>query len=445
MSGLGLSLGLNRGSVLEPFDLLDLNPLLYFDARTSMLNASSGQAGFLESVATLTDLAGSAVTTESVVDRRPTAMPLIDDKGYLYTSGVTGNYAEFDEPILPLFADFELEVKFYRTQNSTRETLVAQYSGEGRVNLEVTAANALRLFVGSGSGNIDLSGGSIAVGVNTVKVKRFGVSPNNYAFQLFLNGTQVAASATSDSISLSNINTRLGDLNGVAGRNFRGAIMSVNVAFNDVSCDFTTGGQHGASSFVTSTGQTVTINKTGLDPSLLLRRPVLRFDGASTGGDRMRGTLSDYISTAHAFLKFAVNGDSFADTAPQTISFRRNSENSWNPTGASVFSGNGTTGTNARSHFGGASRLIQNGWWNDDNGTIVVEVSITNGTQFSKVNNANEVTDTQTLSTFGPNWIFIGHSTQPDSGEAPMDLEQIILFDRVVDESDANDLYNHIK
>ena len=419
------------------FSILGLNPLLYFDAKTSMLNGSGNQAGFLERVATLDNLTGGPDATHGTDTQRPRALPLIDDKGYLFTSGVHSNNATFDEPILPSSGDFSVTVKFVVGATSTNhQCFLSQYtaSGVGRLLWRADTNNKITFFI-AGSPSVTLTGGTWSLGaVHTARVTRVG---NLYS--LFVDNMSTAVATGSTSTGPLQTNTVIGDAGSVTTQNFRGAVMSVTVD-SDVDCDFTdTSVAHGASSFDCSTGQTVTINKTGRDPSLLLRRPVLRFDGAATNHSRLRGVFSDDVNTAHAFMKFAVNGDDFEDTSPATLCLHRTDH--WLSNAANLYTGTGTTGTNGRTYIA-ASVMAQSGKWDDDNGTIVAEIKVSDGAHHSKIDNSSKKTDSRAYS-LNSNKFRIAEGTT--GGQAPIDVEQMVLFDRVVSEADANDLYNHIK
>ena len=75
------------------FDPLDLNPILAFETRRSMLAAGGGAAGNLDLVATLDNLVSGGVdATQTTATYQPRAhVPLGD--GHLHLPGVSGNYA----------------------------------------------------------------------------------------------------------------------------------------------------------------------------------------------------------------------------------------------------------------------------------------------------------------------------------------------------------------
>ena len=181
----------NITELFSGFHPSSLDPHLLFDTRQSM-----GSSGFLDSVATLSNLSegpnAGGDATQTTALSQPKALPLIDGKGYAYLSGTTGNHVDLGEPIIPALDTFELTMEFYRHQDGDRTNLVSQYAGgaAGRLNFEVTSGNQLRLFVGGGgeeSTNQDISGGTVNAGLNTVRLKRIQVGPTDYAFQIFIN------------------------------------------------------------------------------------------------------------------------------------------------------------------------------------------------------------------------------------------------------------------
>lgn len=412
------------------FDIRDFDPLLYFDARTSMLNAGGNQARFLERVATFDNLTGGPDATHGFDEQRPRALPLIEGKGYLYTSGVNGNAPAVTFPTINANEDFVFEMEvyidddfsFHLASGASASDRFAVYNGLFYFSWNEYQPLASPLATGASTLTVERSGDTLRLkqdGV-TKALKSSGVSDNVYNLtHLSFNGQFTTA---------------------VIG--LRGYIKTATLSIEgteELNIDFTdTSVAHGVSSFDCSTGQTVTINKTGRDPSLLLRRPVLRFDGAETNHSRLRGVFAGDVNTAHAFMKFAVNGDDFEDTAPATLCLHRTDH--WLSNAANLYTGNGLTGTNGRTYIA-ATVMSQPNGWNDDNGSIVAEIKVSDGAHHSLINNANKKTDSRAYSLNSNKFRIAEGST---GGQAPLDLEQIIMFDRVVPEDDANALYDHI-
>lgn len=89
MPRLGLGLGLNRGGFITsaPFDPLSLNPLLYYDAESSMLADGGGAAAQGDSIATLDDLSANSIDAT-----QPTALY----QPIAYDADNGGPFARFD-------------------------------------------------------------------------------------------------------------------------------------------------------------------------------------------------------------------------------------------------------------------------------------------------------------------------------------------------------------
>jgi len=441
------SLGLEDSMLLKPhnagftytgggesfMDPLTLNPILFFDAKTSMLKDGGDQAGFLEGVSTLKNLTGGPDATQTTAERQPRALPLIDNKGYLFTSRITGNAPAVTFPTINSNEDFVFEMEvyivddfsFHLASGVTADDRFAVYNGLFYFSWNEHQPLASPLATGASTLTIERSGDTLRLkqdGV-TKALKSSGVSDNTYNLtHLSFNGQYVTA---------------------VVG--LRGYIKTATLSIEgteELNIDFTdTSIAHGASSFDCSTGQTVTINKSGRDPSLLLRRPVLRFDGVddSNNFDFLSGVFAGDVNTAHAFIKFAVNGDDFYDTAPSTLCLHRTDH--WLSNAANLYTGNGKTGTSSRTYIA-ATVMSQPNGWNDDNGTIVVEILVSDGAHHSKINNASKKTDNRAYS-LNSNKFRIAAGTT--GGQAPIDVEQIILFDRSLRADHADDTYNNIK
>jgi len=279
-----------------------------------------------------------------------------------------------------------------------------------------------------------------------IRVIRDGSSIKFYENLFSGNGwQQIGSNVSGSATTLVNGSQALevGTYNGGNAYPFNGPVLSTKIwnssspdtASPVLDIDFSDG-DHKASSFTCSTGQTVTVHRTGSDPATLIGRNVLRFDGSN---DYIGNSLSSDLNTAHAFIKFAVNGDTFSSTAPTTMALYRTEH--WLTNAAAMFIGVGTTSTNART-FIGATVMQQSGKWNDDNETIIAEISISDGAHFSKVNNANLLTDSRAYS-LNSNKFRIGAGST--SGNASIDVEQIYLFDFVLSSGESAKMFKHLE
>jgi len=338
--------------------------------------------------------------------------------GHLYLPSVSGNSASVTFPSIAADEDFVFEAEvflvsatnFYLVTGATADHRFAIFDGKFYFASSEFQTLDSSLATGASTLTVERSGSTLTLkqdGV-TKATKSSGVSDNAYNFTHLSFNQQFTSSI-------------LG-LNGY----IKTATLSV-AGTEELNIDFSNA-THGASSFVCSTGQTVSINKAGLDPATIIRRSVARFDGVA---NYMFNTFSEDVTTAHGFIKFAVNGDTFNNTAPTTLSLFRTDH--WLTNAAILYSGNGTTGTNGRTYIA-ATVMSQSGKWDDANGTIVAEIGISDGNHFSKINNASIQTDSSAYS-LNASKFRIGAGSV--SGQAPIDIEQIYLFDRVLSSEEA--------
>ena len=425
------------------FDPLSLNPILAFDTKTSMLAAGDGAAANLDLVATLENkVTGGVNATQTTSSYQPRAhVPLAD--GHLYLPGVTGNYASLAAGVdLGTQTEILIGVKVRTWRPSDSQALIDQYPASLMVWLRSTGK--LQLYFGTSANMQTTVGLPASAPLDTViKIVRDGTDASTEVFYKDHDGSYTSlGSATLGAV---------GAFPSGSGQEFSiGRWRSGNQKYADcafktlkITADSTvtldldmSDGDHKASSFTCSTGQTVSINKSGLDPATIIRRPVVRFDGSN---DYIGNSLSSDLNTSHAFIKFAVNGDTFGNTSPTTLALYRTDH--WLSNAAILYAGNGTTGTSGRT-FIATTVMSQSGKWNDDNGTIVAEISISDGAHFSKIDNASLQTDSRAYS-LNANKFRIGAGSL--SGQAAIDVEQIYLFDRVLSASESSKMYDHVK
>jgi hypothetical protein len=435
------------------FDPLSLEPVLAFSAQSSMLEAGGAAAENLDLVPTLQNLvSGGANASQSTASKQPRAhVPLGD--GHLYLPGVSGNYASVpDANNLDGFGDFALE--FVGSSEDWHAglamTLIGKWNSSGGYFVRLQANGTLFfLYNTSGGQNYHYSTAAhnlVDGAKGGIRVIRDGSSIKFYENLFSGNGwQQIGSNVSGSATTLVNGSQALevGTYNGGNAYPFNGPVLSTKIwnssspdtASPVLDIDFSDG-DHKASSFTCSTGQTVTVHRTGSDPATLIGRNVLRFDGSN---DYIGNSLSSDLNTAHAFIKFAVNGDTFSSTAPTTMALYRTEH--WLTNAAAMFIGVGTTSTNART-FIGATVMQQSGKWNDDNETIIAEISISDGAHFSKVNNANLLTDSRAYS-LNSNKFRIGAGST--SGNASIDVEQIYLFDFVLSSGESAKMFKHLE
>ena len=247
----------------------------------SVLLEAQSEADFLEPIVLFKNRAtgSNAISndpTQTTANDQPLSLPLIDGDGYLYVSGIDGNYGEVNGSVLPASGDFDLTIDFIlsQTPTTTATELLTQYEGSAvnRFLFSVDTSLSLRVFW-DGAGTY--TGGTVVLGQrHTARLTRSGT-----AVSLYLDSVQVNSWTTSANIYQSN--TFLGRADTITNRTLRGAIFNVtegsntNIDFKDTSI------ADGASSFDCSTGQTVTINTaSGVDQARIVRRPKALFNAS---------------------------------------------------------------------------------------------------------------------------------------------------------------------
>ncbi len=143
-------------------------------------------ADFLEPVPVLRNLARGSNkggdAKQDVALNQPKALPLIDGDGYLYVSGIDGNYGEVNGSVLPASGDFDLTIDFILSQTPTTVAteLLTQYesSSVNRFLFSVDTSLSLRVFW-DGAGTY--TGGTVVLGQrHTARLTRSGTAVSLY-------------------------------------------------------------------------------------------------------------------------------------------------------------------------------------------------------------------------------------------------------------------------
>lgn len=304
--GAGVRAGVRAGEAA--FDPLNLNPLVYYDAkRGSLLATGGGEAGFGVDVAALDDLTGEGINAvQGTANNQPVARTLIGGEGYLYNPGVTGASATVpDEAALDVTGDITLEVLILPDDFSpaSDQVLLAKYDSGTNRSYQFTLKSTGHLaFAMSRTGNVD--GGNDCVsseivptsGEIWVRAKRSGTSVD---FETSEDGSNWTALGTTQSLSHGGtIHSGSADVTigaNSAGAPFLGGIKrarifaSVDGTDERLNVDFTkVSDSHGAETITAETGQTVTIN----GDARLVRYPFAEFDGDD---DSMLLTLAEEL------------------------------------------------------------------------------------------------------------------------------------------------------
>ena len=436
-SGLFSSAGLFQKGV-KSFDPNDLDPYLLFDAGDSMLDDSLETASFLEPVPVLRNLARGSNkggdAEQDVALNQPKALPLIDGDGYLYLSGVAGNYAEVNSPILPATGDFDVSVDLYYTGSTGgRQTIFSQYDAadSGRFFIYIDSSNYLSIFWG---GTFYVSSTVVPEGRNTIRVTKSGNTVTTY-----LNGVQ-AGSATRTGLTQVNLLIGIIDLSGTFVHPFKGAIFSVTEANGLLNCDFTaTAVRHGDTKFQAAVGGDVTINQSGNDPATIIKKPVLRFDGVN---DALRGVFANNINGGYMFAAFSVLGTG-GEGAGRTFTINRDSYEDYTLGGA-LFCYHPLA--EILRTFSGGIVKDHTGLFDDSNRDILHEAKITNGNQLSKVNNADLGTTSISYDVNSNKFNIAANESdsRADGENTAIDLEYLALFPASITDEQADAVRNYI-
>jgi hypothetical protein len=355
-------------------------------------------ADFLEPTPVLRNLARGSNkggdAKQDVALNQPKALPLIDGDGYLYASGVSGNYGEADSPILPSTGDFDLTIDFvWKDTAFNNQDLFAQYdfSFIGRFFIYITPDGALNTFWNGGSDHQSGAAGSIIEGRR--HVARFNRTGNTFA--VYLDGVSYYSYTVGSTVPIAQVDSTIG--NGSTTRtaqHFKGAIFSVTEGSN-TNIDFTaTNVRHGDTKFKCATGQVVTINQSGNDPATVIKKPVLRFDGAD---DFMGGVLNQTVTGGYMFAAFSVLGNG-GETYGRVFSINSTGVTDGANSGFIYSLRHDDTSPTALGYYkGGTYSPSHLGLFDDANGDILHEVKAADGAQFSKVNNADNITTTLNL------------------------------------------------
>jgi hypothetical protein len=425
---------------------LNLSTLTNSATSGDVLAEALTTADFLEPVPVLRNLARGSQkggdAKQDVALNQPKALPLIDGDGYLYASGVSGNYGEADSPILPSTGDFDLTIDFvWKDTAFNNQDLFAQYdfSFIGRFFIYITPDGALNTFWNGGSDHQSGAAGSIIEGRR--HVARFNRTGNTFA--VYLDGVSYYSYTVGSTVPIAQVDSTIG--NGSTTRtaqHFKGAIFSVTEGSN-TNIDFTaTNVRHGDTKFKCATGQVVTINQAGNDPATVIKKPVLRFANQTDGSTNiyLAGLLNQTVTGGYMFASFSVLGDggySFArllglnssgsvDSGAGGVSFRRfGSSQDW----MIRYNENNITG--------------QSDFFDDERGDYLLEAKVLTGSQKSKINNADEkissVTGQLSVEEFT-----VASYTNANSGWISMDLEYLALFPATITDAQADAVRNYI-
>jgi len=405
------------------------------------------KADFLDAVPVLKNIArgpnkgGDATQTTGL--NQPKALPVVDGKGYLYLSGVSGNYASVpDAANLNGLTDFVMEAKdVYMPDwgDAGVETFFSKYDNGNTFTFRRHGLN-INVYAIYGAGITSIfPHGLTGAATASVRVTRVGTS---VTAELDTGSGYVAIGTAqtvpADAIETNTVPIEIGSTSGgtsqlLTGKISRAVIWDNGTQAGDpvLDVDFTAKSiPHGAKKFQCATGQVVTINQAGTDPATIIKRSVLRFDGAD---DFMRGLFNQTIDSGYMFAAFSVLGGGGASVARifsinSTGAFDSDSEsaifslrNNNNP--ADLFSYNAQW-------FSGHGNMF-----NDDNGDILHQSLIKNGTQKSLVNGAGVASSSNATTISSEEFNIVANAS--GANNAAIDLYWLGLFPATISPAEA--------
>ena len=437
---------------------LNLSTLTNASTSGDVLAEALTTADFLEGVPVLRNLARGSQkggdAKQGTALNQPRALPY-DGKGYLYLSGVSGNYASVPDPLGAL-GDFTMQVDGLNAgavRPDGLSTLISQYSNSGgffaSFILRIYPDGRILLVLYSNSGSETLTSSAIPTNTIGIQVKRVGSNI------LYLVDTGLGYNShdtdTSNGNALSNPSRdlQIGTFNNTGAR-LKGKIGRAVIWNNGTASgtpvldvDFTaTNVRHGDTKFACATGQVVTINQSGNDPATVIKKSVLRFantpDGSST--INLKGLFGQTISEGYLFAGFSVLGDGGAGSS-RIVSF--NSTGATDVSNVSYIAAYGDS-TQLSSFTGGVGNITQHvGIYDKANGDFIFENKFKASSQISRINNADFKTNTANLSNVSTEEFNIAaNATGGDN--AAIDLEFLALFPASITDDQADSVRNYI-
>jgi len=411
-------------------------------------------ADFLEPVPVLRNLARGSQkggdAKQDVALNQPKALPLdANGKGYLYLSGVSGNDANVpDAANLDGFGDFTLQVDNLYLPDWTPSTQVTTLAKGSSWQFSVHTSGSFRLDMSGVSsvfsdptGLPDKTTASIRA-VRAGSVFTFFYSLNDGATWVsvpynFGGGSGVLTNVTQP-LAIGSANLTSTTLGKVSGAKVWNNATQSGTPVLDV--DFTaTNVRHGDTKFKCGSGQVVTINQAGNDPATIIKKPVLRFDGADDG---FKGLFDQTITDgAYMFAAFSVLG-SGGDSWGRVFTVNKTGGFDYNTTG-NIFSAQVTTTGDLAYAVVSGSETSHPDLFDDENGDILHQVKVTNSAQSSLVNGADFQSKTDTLALEAQEFN-IGKDEGTTVENAAIDLEYLALFPATITDAQADSVRNYI-
>ena len=404
-------------------------------SNNSVLEEINTTADFLEGVPLVKNLArgsnAGSSAKQDVALNQPKALPLdANGKGYCYLPVTTGNAPAVTFPTINVNDDFVLEMDVFLV-NSTSFHLTSNNNGSRRFAIH---GNELKFDPYS----VTLSS-ALNAGACTLTIERIGNTGT-------LKQDGVVKATMGANFNAQSYDFNYLSFNGQYGTivpPLNGYIQKVTLSIGgteQLNIDFTAIGRHGDTKIKCATGQVVTINQSGPDSAKIIKRSVLRFDGVNNG---LRGLFANNINGGYMFAAFSVLGDG-GENFGRIFSVNSTGADDNNTSGA-IFALRNAGTTTLDTYFQTNYRLPHVGLLDDENGDILHEVKIINGSQSSLVNNADLKSTALSTSISSEEFnVCVGSAANPNN--TAIDLEFLALFsvDSVPDEATAKRIRDYI-
>ena len=393
----------------------------------------TSEADFLDPIGKLKNLSRSPNSggdaLQTVALNQPKALPLdANGKGYCYLPVTTGNAPAVTFPAIGASDDFVLEMdvylvdplNFYIASSATIGSERFSVFNGSFINKTSSPPIASALEAGRCTLTVERNSGTITLKQDGV-AKASSSDTGSYDFNYLSFNGQFFSSIT--------------PLNGY----IQTCTLSIG-GTEQLNIDFTaTNVRHGDTKFKCATGQVVTINQAGNDPATVIKKSVLRFDGANSG---LEGLFANNIDGGYMFAAFSVLGDGGAAWGRVFTTNLEGSGTDFSVAGAGFSLRNSNT-TDLRTMAQGLAQP-QTGMFDDANGDILHEVKLEGSDFSSKVNNAGFLSATHS-DTIDSDRFNIGKNPVL-SENAAIDLEFLAVFpaDSVPDEATATKIRDYI-
>lgn len=418
---------------------LNLSDLTGAATSGDILAEVQSTADFLDSVPLLKNLADPSGATDAkqfTATKQPKALPLTADSngvvgGYCYLPATTGNAPAVTFPTIGANDDFVLEMDVYLV-DADNFHIVSGTSTSKRI---IVYNNGTQFQFNLNSSNIGTLTSPLNTGASTITCER-----TNGTFVIkqdgVTKGTITNATGNGDFSHLSfngQFSTAVGFFNGY----IKTATLSIE-GTEQLNVDFTAPNvRHGDTKFTCATGQVVTINQSGNDPATIIKKPVLRFDGANSG---LLGLLNQTVTDGYMFAAFSVLGDG-GEVAGRILGL--NSTGGVDSgAGGVAFRRDGTT-NGLMIRYNQNNITTHNDFFDDERGDYLLDVKVSTGSQESKVNNADLVTGS-VAGQLSSEEFSIGSYTLDAYNNAAIDLEYLALFPATLSDSQADQIRNYI-